>query len=351
MKIVAAAFKRGDVKVRAETADDLWTLSQVINKGDSIRARTVRKIKLDSEKAQVIKKNVTLAIGVENVEWSSAATALRISGQVLIGEEDIPKGSYHTITIEPLDELVIEKRIWPGYQIQRLEDAVNSDSSKTIVCAFDREEATVALLKKYGHEVLAQLKGDMPKKRIQTQGGVNFFKVIGENLEQYAQRYKAQHIIVGSPSFWKDELLKVWKPSEQVKKILIMATCSSGDESAIAEILRRPETQTALAQERVAQEAALVDQIFEKISKNAHVAYGLVEVRRAVDSGAVKLLLITDKLLNTHREANSVHVIESVLMNAENMKAEVHIISSSHSAGSRLDGLGGIAATLRFSIS
>ena len=56
MKIIHSDLKKGEIKVKAENLDDLWYLSQIIEKNDFIKGRTFRKIKIgeDTERKQSI---------------------------------------------------------------------------------------------------------------------------------------------------------------------------------------------------------------------------------------------------------------------------------------------------------
>ena len=349
MKLVSHQFKKGFAKVFVETSDDLWTLSQVLDVGDIARGKTTRKIKMGSSesKGTVTKKTMTLSVRVTKADWVASSSVLRVTGSVVDGPEDVPRGSSHTIDVEPHSELVIEKETWPSYQIKRLEEASAGSKKKILVCVFDRETAHFALLKTYGYELLSTMHGVVQKKRVETPVVKNFFKEIGTQLESYDARYELHHIILASPAFWKEELLKAWS-NNGLKKKLILATCSSAEENAIEEVLRRPETKLALESERVAQETELVERIFERIAKEGAVTYGLAHVRSACDAGACSLVAVTDTLITKNKEAGTGHAIEDLLRRVDAAKGDVRIVSGSHNAGERLDGLGGIAALLRY---
>jgi len=58
--------------------------------------------------------------------------SLRISGKILEGPEDIPHGSYHTLTIEQNDELLIIKGNWLKYQLDRVKEHVQKDQQHSL---------------------------------------------------------------------------------------------------------------------------------------------------------------------------------------------------------------------------
>jgi protein pelota len=343
-------FRRDEAKITAENLDDLWCLSTIVGAGDTIEGRTFRKIKVggeDERSQKITKKPVFLKIGVEKVEHARSANMLRISGKLLEGQDDIPKGSYHTFNVEEGTTITIIKDEWFNYQRKKLEEAAKEKKSDTLICVFDREEAYIALLKKYGFDILMELKGEVEKKAEAKQGNKNFYEEIIKNIQEYVKRHGIKHVILASPAFWKDELLKNLKDAE-LKKISVMATCSSVDKSAINEIINRPEVQTVLQQERAASEIRIIEELLSEISKQGAASYGIKETDNAVKAGAVKILLVTDSLIQKLRQEDLFDKLDKVMRSADRAGAEVRIISSEHDGGRKLDGLGGIAALLRY---
>ena len=352
MKLIHTDFKKGEAKVKIENLDDLWYLNQIVEKNDLVKGRTLRKIKLGDEeqrKQKSEKKPVFLLIEAEKVEFSKTSNVLRISGTVKEGPEDVPLGSHHTFNVEENTIITIIKRKWLKFQVDRLKEASKELSSKILICAHDREEAYFALMKKYGYQLLLDIKGNVAKKADIKQFESNFYKEIIRHLEEYNDRYKLNKIIVASPSFWKEELMKEMG-NEEIKNKIILATCSSVGENALNEVIKRPETSEALRQDRIAKEYRLVEELFAEISKNNMASYGLNETKRAADAGAIRQLLITDSFIQKKRMEGEYEETEHIMKTVDGAKGEITIISSDHEAGKKLDGLGGIAAILRYKI-
>jgi protein pelota len=346
-------FHKNDATVVIENMDDLWTLSNIVDPGDVVQGKTFRKIKIggeDERSQKIVKKPVFLSIQLEKVEFHKYSDVLRLSGKVTEGKEEIPKGSYHTFNVEEGTKLAISKPEWLKYQKQRLDESAKEQKPDTLICVFDREEAYIALMKKYGYDILAELKGDVAKKADIKQSPKNFYEEIIKNLQEYSARHKIKHIILASPAFWKEELMKNLKDKELEAK-LVPATCSSCDKNAINEVLRRPEVQTVLQRDRISKEIQLVEQLLSEISKEGAAAYGLDETETAVNAGAVKTLLITDGLIQKKRQEDDFEKINNIMRLADRNNASISIISSEHDGGKKLDGLGGVAAILRYRMS
>lgn len=349
MKILKKDLKHGEVKILPESLDDIWYISQILDPGDILKGKTPRKIKA-TETAEGEKRMVFIALTVEKVEFSKTTNALRASGKIVDGPEDVPRGSYHTFAIEPDTAISIVKEKWFGFQLDRLQEAAESAKTKILICVFDREEAIFALMKRSGAEILGHIRGDVERKRIAEKAKGSFYEEIVRQLQQYDGRLKLDFIVLASPAFWKEELLKVLR-DDNLKKKIVQATCSSVDENAINEVLKRDEVRSALRQERVSQEMVLVEKVLSEIAKKGAVVYGLKACEDAVLAGAVETLLVTDSLIQRTRQEGTFQRLESVMKGAEKQKGLVTVISTGHSGGKKLDGLGGIAGLLRYKLS
>ena len=348
MKIIYQDLKKGEIKVKVENLDDIWYLSHIIEKGDLVKGQTFRKIKLGKEgerKAKVEKKKVFLVIKVEKTEYE--AELLRVSGVVKEGPEDVPKGSHHTLNVEENSILTVIKQKWLKYQIDKLKEAAAVKAPDILICVLDREEAIFALLKRKGYEILSRIKGEVAKKGIEVKAKGSFYNEIIKLLKEYSERHKVRNIILASPSFWKEEVMKQIK-DEELKKKIVLATCSSVDKSAINEVLKRPEIKEVLKQDRISKEMKLVESLLVEISKKGNAAYGVEEVKVVAEAGAVKELLITDSFIQKMRSEQRYEKIDGLMKMVDKMKGEIHVISGEHEGGKKLDGLGGIGAILRY---
>ncbi len=350
MKIIFSDFKKGEVKVKITTIDDLWYLSQIIDKNDIVKGETLRKIKIGQEEnLKIVRKPVFLSISVEKTEFQRQSNIFRISGTILEGPDDVQKGAYHTISVEINTTITIIKKQWLDFQMERLKEASSESGQKILLVVFDREEANFAHATTYGYEYLSELKGNVQKKDDAKKIESTFYKDIIEQIKQYSARYNINKIVVASPAFWKDYLVKEITDPE-LKKRIITATCSSADKTAFNEVLKRPEVETALKESRAVEEISLVEELLKEIMKGKLAIYGLQAVSDAADVGAIKTLLISDSYIQKTRETNEFERVDTVLKKVNDSKGKIMIISSEHEGGKQLDGLGGIAAILRYQL-
>ncbi|MBU1204657.1 MAG: hypothetical protein KKE93_01995, partial [Nanoarchaeota archaeon] len=242
MKQIYFNLRKGELKLKVENMDDLWCLSHVIEPGDIVKGKTIRKIKIgetNQRKVNIVKKTVFIEIRVENVEFHEYSSVLRVSGTITQGPEDVTKGSYHTFNLEQGSIITIIKEKWLSFQIEKIKQA-SVETKKILICVLDRDNACFGLLKKQGFSLLSEIKGDVEKKAdLKTKTG-NFYNEVINKLYDYVERYKIENIILASPAFWKEDLMKNIKDGE-IKKKITLATCSCSGKEAINEVLKRPE--------------------------------------------------------------------------------------------------------------
>ena len=349
MHIIHSDFKQGIVKLKVDDPEDIWYLSHIIEPADLVTGKTTRKIKLgNSDNAKTSKITLTLQIQAESIEISADGSVLRINGKIKSGPDDIPRESYHSIEIEQNSEFTLQKKQWLVYQKQKLQQA-SEKSFDYILCVFDREEALVALSKKSGYQILVHLTGEVQKKALLTAVKTDFQREIIGALESYRQRYQPQAIIIASPAFYKEDLSKKINAPE-LKKLVVLAECSDVSERSLDEVIKRPELAQVLKSSRARTEKLVVDELLGEINKNSAAAYGWEQVQKAVAAGAVRKLLLTDNFIKKKHLSQEYQQLDQVMKQVDERQGEIHILSSEQEAGQKIDGLGGIAAILRYKL-
>ncbi|MBI4152039.1 mRNA surveillance protein pelota [Candidatus Woesearchaeota archaeon] len=347
MQLLHLDYKKGIARFRVNDPDDLWYLSHVIDVGDRISGITTRKVKIgETENAKVAKKTFHVTVEAESIDFSTGGHALRVNGRITDGPEDIPRGSYQTVSFELGSEGTIAKEQWLAHQKQKLDEAGKIKYSY-LLCVFDREEALFALTKKFGYEILSKTQGEAPKKAKTQEIKTDFYEEIIKALEIYNDRYQPEKIILASPAFYKEDVLKKITEKELKAKV-VLATSSNVSEAALDEVIKRPELKDVLKESRAREEQLLVEQLLMEINKNNLAVYGWDEVQKAASAGAVSDLIVTDKRVAQFREQKRYADLDELMKSVDALQGKIHIITSEHESGKRIDGLGGIAALLRY---
>lgn len=332
MKILKKDLKHNTMKIEPETEDDLWILEKVISKGDIVSGSTTRSIQIEKgDRKEKIRKKVFLKIETEDVEFNE--NQLRIKGQIIEGPEEVSHG-YHTIDVTINKNITIEKE-WTKYLLDRIYDA-RKKQPPILICVLDDESANFALLtERLQH--LAEIRGETGKSL----GEVSKKDYFNE-IRKYIEDNQTDKIVLAGPGFTKENFLSFLKEKNPslYSKIFSDTTAHTG-KTGIQEVLKRGLVEKINKESNISKETKLVEEFLEKIAKDDKITYGLQEVRKALDLGAIEKLLISDKLVKTNEE---------ILKETEKMGGEVKIISSEHEAGERFLNMNGVAAFLRYEI-
>ena len=113
MRKVHENKKAGEVKLVADTEEDLWYLSTIIDPGDVVEGKTFRKIKAGDSEQENVKKPVFAVLKVESADL--AKDVLRVSGIIVGGSEELPRGSHQSIKVELHEPILIRKEHWLSY--------------------------------------------------------------------------------------------------------------------------------------------------------------------------------------------------------------------------------------------
>ncbi|AGB05070.1 peptide chain release factor eRF/aRF, subunit 1 [Aciduliprofundum sp. MAR08-339] len=174
----------------------------------------------------------------------------------------------------------------------------------------DRKEATIGFLKGTRIEVVKHLDSMVPSKH--HQGGQSsrrferlielavheFFKKVGDKAnEVFLAEERLKGILVGGPGGTKDSFLKGdYLHHELKKKIIEVFDVGYTDEYGLHELVEK--ASTTLKNLEVFRERQLLQRFFKEIRKpdGGLALYGEMEVREALERGAVDVLLISDSL-------------------------------------------------------
>lgn len=348
MKVVFKDPKHGEVKLVAENLDDIWHLYNIIEKNDIVRAVTYR---TDENKKEDIKrskksekKRMKLGIRVSEIKFHEFSDRLRIHGTIEEGPQDL--GCFHTlnITADKMDSLSIVKEQWKHYQLQRIDEAVKQRNQPILTfVSLDEETATIAVLRQSGVQKITDIDSKQSGKMYESKDTSKDY--FGEILSVVKNNLTEENaLVIVGPGFTKDHFVKQGreKKPELFKKYLVHGTGCAGM-SGVQEAIKTGVVEQITKENRVVFETGLVEKLFEEIKKNGLATYGEKEVKHALINGAVERLLITDILVRSKKG-------EQLLKTAKQNASEFTIINTMHEAGKKIEGIGGIAALLRFKI-
>jgi len=326
----------GEIRLSAESVDDLWHLSHLIRPGDLVFATTFRSVepvqdKIRPEKPE--KRPVRLGIRVEGVAFHPYASRLRISGVI---EHGVDQGSHHTISLEAGTELSVIKT-WRQVDLDRIDRAVKATSTGAVhILAVEEGEAELYRIRQYGPELVSAVTQGS-SKGAESGGRGLLFQRTAELLAGVTGT-----VVIAGPGFVKDEAAKYLKEKvpDLSGRCITVETRRSG-RGAVTEALGKGVLERITGDLQLEREAGLLDAFLERMGKGGPVAYGRAEVEEAVSAGAAEQVLVTDEMVRDRRVAD-------LLERAEKTRAKVTVFSSLFDPGQQLAALGGIAAVLRY---
>jgi protein pelota len=344
MKVLHQDRFKGEIKMQVEVSDDLWHLYNILTPGDLVYASTYRREEAKSDKIRAErgeKKRMTLGIRLEKVEFGEFDNRLRLLGVIEEGPQDV--GSYHTLLMEEGEVLSVIKQQWKPSQLDRVRRAVEDSKKPSVMfISLDDDEATVAVMRQFGVQKLADIFAGGHGKMYATKEEGDYF---GEIIVKAKQAYSpGVPIVILGPGFAKETLIAKGKEREpeMFSRACLYHTGQSGI-TGIQELMKRGMCTEVLKDSRVAEETELVEKLLEQVGTDGLATYGPKEVREAAKAGAVEQLLILDSLV---REKD----MEALMRSVEEARGRVTIVSELHEGGKKLEALGGMAALLRYKI-
>ncbi len=320
------------MKLEVESDSDLWHLSHVVAPGDRLRMTDRRTTIEGGEKAVV-----TIVLDVEKVDYQG--NRLRATGDIVEAPEDVERG-YHTFNLEPGVTFEIWKEEWQDYQVDRIDRATATADYRIVVCMIDSESATFAEITETGIEELNVLESGRSGKMYVTDAASEeeFYDQVLSVLRGHPD---ADRIIVAGPGFAKENLVdRIDDPDLEAQ--VALEDASTTGMAGVQEVIKRGAVDRVLHRSRVADEVAAVEEFLERLNTDdSRATYGVEPVRDAVEMGAVETLLISEEKVREHEE---------LMERVEQMDGEVQIVHTDHDAGTKLAGLGGMAALLRYRI-
>ncbi len=351
MRVIHRDVRRdrsGEIKLLAESLDDLWHLKHLISGGDLVFAVTFRKVETATDKVRpdkAVRKPMRLGVRVEKVEFHHFANRLRIHGTIESGT-DI--GSHHTINIESGDNVSIVKGYWRGDQLQRVDDAVRaSRQPRVLILTIEDGLAVAGVVQHFGVvEVFTITGGSGKMERSSGDPRASFLREVASQLG--ASSREMDTMIVAGPGFVKNDFMKVLKETNpEIADKTVVDDITSVGQAGFQEVLRRDAFEHVVEGARIAREAKLFEDFMKGVATDGAVEYGADGVRSAVKAGAVDTLMIVDELLRSDECGE----LEILMDSVERSRGKVIVFSSEFEPGIRLNSMGGIAALLRFKIS
>ncbi|KAK7203931.1 hypothetical protein BZA70DRAFT_259702 [Myxozyma melibiosi] len=394
MKLLAKSLSKdgaGTMKLLPEEPTDIWHAYNLISAGDVLKATTFRRVAKDargddkdsaSSSAPSQRIMLELAIRVQKTDYDASAAALHCSGPVVEESPHVRLGAFHTIDLalhRPFRLTKTSQAPWDSVALQTITAACDPASKAEIgAVVLQPGLANICLVTEHMTLLRQRVELSIPGKRaagsaIAHDKAVNhFYDITAKAMARNLDYEKLKAVIIASPGFTGEKLLQhmfeaaskdtgTASDTAAASKVLLRSRskflvvhCASGHVHALNEVLRAPEVRAQLADTKFARETAAIENFFKVLNESAAIDssaskawYGPKQVTAAVEGGAVKTLLISDRLFrsyNVGERKKYVALVEQV----REQGGEALIFSSLHESGKQLEQFTGIAAILNF---
>lgn len=220
----------------------------------------------------------------------------------------------------------------------------------------DRRDATLAFLKGKMIIPIASTHSEVPGKtraggqsaprfqRLREGAKKDHYKKVAEYMkDNFLSHKELKGIIIGGPSTTTHDFVNhEYITGDLKKKIIALKDLSYTGDFGLQELVDK--AQDVLAEEEVAEEKAIMQRFFKLLStEEDKVAYGRADVRKALEMGAVEVLLLSEVL-----DDDFIEELEEI---SQQYSTDVRIISQETREGVQLRDMGKIAAILRYALS
>jgi len=350
------------VKIALEDGEDSWVLYTVLQHGDLVQGESKRKVQvgsgLDPGRERV---RVRVALRVEEVSFDGESDKLRVRGRNERESEYVPMGSYHALELGPGDETSVTKEEWDKVDWSALREASKPDRGADALAVLIREGlAFVCSVSPSRTAVKAKVKSSMPRKRgtfseqARMRSVAKFTSRVVQQLENVAESMpRLRAMVIAGPGRAKDDLAESLNTSGPLgrfsaRNTVIRAHLAEPFPQNLPQLLAQQGVANFLEGARASKEAAALERWHKLLADSpARAAFGPSDVQLAHANGAIAELLITD-LRHSSKSPEERSQWRELADSVKATGGAVHILSSAHSTGQRLEKLSGVAASLRF---
>ena len=358
MKILKKDYKNGILELIPENTDDLYAIYRILKAGDKVTASTSRRIRRKEEEGRADtgeRVKMILEVEIEELAFHGFGDSLRFKGKIVAGPEDlISLGSYHTITLSLMESIRIYKDKWTPTEKKVVEDIEKASMLATIlVVIIEDNSVCIALITQFSTKIISEFSSSVTRKFSDAQQHSsemgNFFVEVLQLVQDTVKQHLSETIILAGPGFTPENFYEFVKTRDSVlAEKMNQVHVSTGGRVGLKEVLSKKLSEKIASEQRVVYETRLVEEIFKRLGQETGtVTYGIESVKRALEIGAIDILLISDNLISVE-DLEKREMIDKLVDENSKMRGKTVIMSVHHESGEQLSNLGGIAALLRF---
>ncbi len=339
------------LRLRIESEDDLWVLSQVCGTGCLVGMLSHRRdsttgTKEDGRAKSAERKPMWIVLESSGTAFQPFTDNLRVHG--VIKEAKIDIGSHHTHVISSGDEIELTREgglSRADYAL--IKEAISSGSrARSGLIVVENDEVLIFEVATHGIRDVSQFNLRGGGKRTGDSSAVSkeFFERVAKETKMVFP--DEMPLIICGPGMAREGFESLLRGLGSQNRI-VNAPTTIGGRSAANEVLAEGLADSLLGEHAIIEQVRSIEEGLKRISMDGAVTYGMGMVSDAAAQGAVETLVIEACLLRTEEGPSEWGPIaESV----EASSGKVIQASTEHDAGKQLQGMGGAIALLRWKL-
>ena len=300
----------GKVQLIVENAEDLWALYNIMEKGDSIRLSTARKVQLETgNKSTSIKKHITITLQLEDIEFSP--NSIRIKGKNISENEYIKIGQYQTDEIIINSTFTLSKNYWDDIHLETLKRVTDvTVMSEIVAILMESGVSNLFYITTTQTVTKGKISQSIPKKK----GGFSKHdlkenKFFNKILNQFIKSINFENtkvLIIAGPGSIKDDFKKFmeksiesspkdWSELKNNLNKIIYTESSSGFKHSLQEILSKPNIKALIKDTKCIDDVSVMERFNEiKGLQPDKLFFGYKSFDIAYKNFAIDTLIVTD---------------------------------------------------------
>ena len=338
------------LRLRVESEDDLWVLSQVCGTGCLVGMLSHRRdsttgTKEDGRAKSAERKPMWIVLECSETAFQPFTDNLRVHG--VIKEAKIDIGSHHTHVISSGDEVELTREGGLSKSDSSLiKEAISSGSrARSGLIVVENDEVLIFEVATHGIRDVSQFNMRGGGKRTGDSSAVSkeFFEKVSKETRMVFP--DDMPLIICGPGMAREGFEKLLRDMGAANRI-VNAPTSIGGRAAANEVLADGLADSLLGEHAIVEQVRAIEEGLKRVSMDGAVNYGERMISDAASQGAVETLVIEAGLLRTEGGSGWEAIAEAV----EASGGKVIQASTEHDAGKQLEGMGGAIALLRWKL-
>lgn len=337
------------LRLKVESEDDLWVLSQVCSTGCFVGMLSHRRdsttgTKEDSRAKSAERKPMWIVLECSDTAFQPFTDNLRVHG--IIKEAKIDIGSHHTHVVASGDEIELTREGGLSKaDTSLITEAITSGrKARSGLIVVENDEVLIFEVSTHGIRDISQFNMRGGGKRSGDSAIISkeFFDRVSRETRMVFP--DDMPLIICGPGMAREGFEKLLR-GLGAKNRVVNAPTSIGGRAAANEVLADGLADSLLGEHAIIEQVRAIEEGLKRVSMDGAVAYGIIMISDAAAQGSVETLVIEAGLLRSDGGSSDWHSIADAV---ESSSGKVIQASIEHDAGKQLQGMGGAIALLRW---